>query len=834
MGAMKGLPGGTVTLLFTDVDGSTRLLDKLGPAAYAAALAQHRRVLREAFAAHGGVEVDTQGDSFFVAFPTAPAALAAAVKAQERLNEGPIRVRIGIHTGTPLVTDEGYVGIDVHRAARLAAAGSGGQIVVSASTKALVEGRLRDLGEHRFKDLAAAERVYQVGDESFPPLRSLPETNLPVPATPFFGRDDERQAVASLLSNEVRLLTLTGVGGTGKTRLALQAAADSADIFPGGVYWVPLAPLAAASLLVSSVIQAFGTSEVSDEQLPGVVFDRTGGRRALLLLDNCEHLLPEIAAPIAMLRDLPGISVVATSRERLRLQGEHVLAVPPLVERDAVRLFEAAARAAGAPPAPREDIRELCRRLDDLPLALELAAARSVLFSPAQLLERVGERLDLLKGSRDSHPRQSTLRATIEWSHDLLEERERQLFRRLAVFAGGCTYEAAEVVAEADPDTLQSLLDKSLIRRREEGSEPRYWMLETLHQFALEKLEVAREVDELRRRHLAFFLHFIESSRQSTDEYVRVLRPEHGNVRAAASFALQRGDAVSLGQLVWHLRVPWNIWGHRLEHDRWRTEVLRAEQSLPPLLRARMHLQAGWAAYRRREMVASRAHYQAAETLFRQLGETNGVALCKCGFADITAFEGDLEQARRQYEDVLDAARHADDVLVVVTALHELARILFEEGDYEGAHTLAAEQVRLTTAEAWYPSSRMLAVLTLALAELGLGNHDRALHLTTRTLADARDQGFTSVMWYSLLYLGEIAVACGEHEKAAALLSHAQTVAERFDFGGGRLEAKLPDRLTRGLTANLDLRTLAAAQNRGASMATDEAVILALSLDSDD
>jgi tetratricopeptide (TPR) repeat protein len=398
------------------------------------------------------------------------------------------------------------------------------------------------------------------------------------------------------------------------------------------------------------------------------------------------------------------------------------------------------------------------------------------------------------------------------------------------VFAGGCTYGAAEVVADADPDTLQSLLDKSLIRRREEDSEPRYWMLETLHQFASEKLEAAGEVDELRRRHFTFFLHFIESSRMSTDEYLAVLRLEQANMRAVASFALEHGDAVSLGELVWRLRVPWNIWGYRVEHDRWRTEVLRAEQSLPPLLRARMHLQAGWAAYRRREMIVARSHYHVAETVYSQLGEDNGVALSRCGLADITAFEGDLEEARKQYEDILDAARRANDVQVIVTAVHELTRILLEEGDYEHAHTLAGEEVRLTTAEAWYPSSRMLSVLTLALAELRLGNHDRALHLTTRTLGDARDQGFTSVLWYGLLYLSEIAVARGEHENAAALLAHAQTVAERFDFGGGRLETKLPDRLTRALTANLDPNALAAAQNRGASMTTDEAVTLALSL----
>jgi predicted ATPase len=827
---MRQLPLGTVTFLFTDVDGSTRLLDELGAEAYADALAEHRRVLREAFVRHGGVEIDTQGDSFFVAFPTAPGALAAAAEAQEQLKAGPVRVRMGVHTGTPRVTEEGYVGIDVHRAARIAAAANGGQIVVSSATQALVGDGLRPLGEHRFKDLADAERVYQLGDESFPPLRSLPETNLPVPATPFLGRDAELEAVGSLLSNGVRLLTLTGVGGTGKTRLALQAAAERANDFPGGVFWVALASLANAELVLPSVIQALGAAESGEEQLAAVVVERTGGRRALLLLDNCEHLLPELATPLAKLRDLPSVRVLATSRERLNLEGEHVFAVPPLFEADAVGLFEARARAAGAPPAAREDIRELCRRLDDLPLALELAAARTILFSPAQLLERLGQRLDFLKGGRDTDPRQQTLRTTLEWSHDLLKEEERRLFRRLTAFAGGCTYEAAEAVADANPDTLQSLLDKSLMRRREGNGEPRYWMLDTVHQFASEKLEAAGETDELSRRHLAFFLSLLESSRQSTDEFLAVLRLEQANVRAAASYALEHGDAVSLGKLVWALRVPWNIWGYRLEHDRWRTAVLRAEHSLSPLLRARMHLQAGWAAYRRRDMSASRSHYQVAGRLFRELGDSTGAALSECGFADITAFEGNLEQAQKQYERILGAARGTDDAQALVTALHELTRILLEKGEYERAYTLAAEEVRVTTTQAWYPSSRLLSLLTLALAELRLGNREQALHLTTSSVVEAHGQGLTSVVWYGLLYLADVVVAHGHHETAAVLLAHAQTLAEGFGFGGGRLEVELPHRLAPALASNVDPDTLVAARTRGASMTTDEAIAVALSL----
>jgi len=270
----RELPSGTVTFLFTDVEGSTRLLHELGAEGYADALAAHRRILRAAFAGYGGAEVDTQGDAFFVAFPTAPGALQAAAEATEGLASGPIRVRMGIHTGTPHLGDEGYVGVDVHRAARIAACGHGGQVLVSASTAALTgtEG-LRELGEHRLKDLSAPERLYQFGDAEFPPLKSLYRTNLPIPATPFLGRDEELAEVASLLArDDVRLLTLTGPGGTGKTRLALQAAALSADAYPQGVYWVPLAPLRDPALVLEEAAQVLGVKDglaghIADKEL---------------------------------------------------------------------------------------------------------------------------------------------------------------------------------------------------------------------------------------------------------------------------------------------------------------------------------------------------------------------------------------------------------------------------------------------------------------------------------------------------------------------------------------------------------------------------------------
>ena len=406
------LPTGTVTFLFTDVEGSTRLLDELGSARYGELLASHHRICREAWVAHGGVEVDTAGDAFFVAFPTASGALEAAAHAQPSLAAMGIPVRMGVHTGEVSVNETGYVGLEVHRAARIAAAGHGGQVLVSSATALLVDLQLRDLGEHRFKDLRAPERVFQLGDAAFPPISSLYRSNLPVPASSFIGRDRELGEIVELLSRDgVRLLTLTGPGGMGKTRLALQAAAEVSDSFPDGVWWVPLAPLRDAELVLSSVARVLEVKEEPGRELVETLVERLGGKRALVLLDNAEHLLPNLAAALSsLLRDAGTASFLVTSRERLQVTGEHVYAVTELAADEGVELFLARAMAAGVLLDRSAAVTDLCARLDHLPLALELAAARTVVFTPAELLERLGRRLDLLRAGRDSDPRQQTLR----------------------------------------------------------------------------------------------------------------------------------------------------------------------------------------------------------------------------------------------------------------------------------------------------------------------------------------------------------------------------------------------------------------------------------------
>ncbi len=496
----RDLPAGTVTLLYTDIEGSTRLLRRLGAAAYAEALAEHRRLLRDAFASAGGVEVDTQGDAFFVAFASAPAAVAAAAAGQQALEPGPIAVRMGVHTGTPTVTSEGYVGIDVHRGARIAALAHGGQVIVSAATAALLEDEpLRDLGRHRLKDFDAPAQLYQLGTFEYPPLRTPGALDLPQPVTPFLGRERELYAAAATwLDGEPRLLTIIGPGGTGKTRFSIELARFLADDADGGTVFVPLAPVRDARQVLPLIADRLGATG-SDT---AAIATRVGERQAHVVLDNLEQLLPEAARELAeLLAAAPTLRILATSREALRIGGESEFDLPPMDETDAVTLFLQRARAVRPDVADSPAVHELTRKLDGLPLAIELAAARVKLLGPEQLLERIAQHLDLLKGGRDADERHATLRATIAWSHDLLGPDEQRLFARLAVFRGGATLDTVERVCEAELDTLASLLDKSLVRRRSDpDGEERFWMLETIRAFARERLEEAGEEDTVRRR----------------------------------------------------------------------------------------------------------------------------------------------------------------------------------------------------------------------------------------------------------------------------------------------------------------------------------------------
>ena len=574
------LPFGTVTFLFTDVEGSTKLLHALGADAYAEALAEHRRLIREACASEGGVEVDTQGDAFFFAFPNAPGAIAAASAFTEAPSAGPISARVGLHTGTPLLTDEGYVGDDVHFAARVASSGHGGQVVLSRATAELVELSLTDLGEHRLKDIEGAVSIFQLGDGSFPPLKTISNTNLPRPASSFVGRDAELEEVLSRIEGGARLVTLTGPGGTGKTRLALEAASSLVPSYKAGVFWVGLASLRDPSLVSETIAQTLGAKNGLTAHI--------AEREMLLLLDNLEQVIdvaPELSSVLSV---CPNLTLLVTSRELLRIQGEVEYSVPPLAEPDAVALFCERAQVDS-----NEEIAELCVRLDSLPLAVELAAARVKALAPAQILERVSSRLDLLKGGRDADPRQQTLRATIEWSYELLSLEEQQLLGRLSVFAGGCTLEAAEAVASASLDTLQSLVEKSLLRYTSSEAGSRYWMLETIRDYAGERLVDRDEAVSVKGRHGQWFLGLATEAEprlhgSEQRRWLDCLDTELGNLRAALAWGLGGGDRqVGLrlgGLLMWF----WQLRSYLGEGEAWLAAATLEAVHEPPAVRARL------------------------------------------------------------------------------------------------------------------------------------------------------------------------------------------------------------------------------------------------------
>ena len=466
------------------------MLHELGDG-YADVLAEHRRLLRGVFGRHGGVEVDTQGDAFFFAFPRAGEAVEAARRAQSELAGGPVRVRMGIHTGEPIVTEEGYVGADVHRAARIMSAGHGGQVVLSDVTQRLLDhtSELRDLGEHRLKDLSAPQRLYQVGDAAFPSLKTLYRTNLPVQQTPLVGRVRELGEAGALLRSQ-RLVTLTGPGGSGKTRLALQLAAEGLEDFPDGVYWVPLQALREPALVEGAIAAALGAD--------GDLLKHVASKTLLVLLDNFEQVVAAASTVSALLGATPNAKVLVTSREPLHIGSEHRYPVEPLPDDDAERLFVERARAVAPDFRPADSVTEICRRLDGLPLAIELASLASLSSirpscshgwsSACRCLRR--RRVTLLRGSERSARRSS---GAMTFSR----RRSRGSLCRLAVFRGSFSLGAAEAVCDADLDTLESLVVKSLVRRWGSG---RLGMLDTIREFALELLNDSSDAETTRRR----------------------------------------------------------------------------------------------------------------------------------------------------------------------------------------------------------------------------------------------------------------------------------------------------------------------------------------------
>ena len=816
----RDLPSGTVTFLFTDVEGSTKLLHELGPEGYAQALAEHRHVLREAFSRHGGVEVDTQGDAFFVAFPTAPGALAAAREMTEELASGRIRVRIGVHTGTPFVAEEGYVGPDVNRAARIAASGYGGQVLVSSATAALVGlGGLRDLGDHRLKDLSAAERIFQLGDGEFPRLKTLHQTNLPVPATPFLGRERELAEVVELAAAPgSRLVTLTGAGGSGKTRLALQAAAALAERYPDGVYWVPLAPLRDPALVLDSASRAVGAGNGLAEH--------AADKQLLLLFDNFEHVLAAADELSDVLARCPALELLVTSREPLRLAAEQTYPVPPLAHAEAVGFFAARARAVKPDFEVDAAVSEICRRLDDLPLALELAAARVKALSTRQLLDRLERRLQLLTGgARDAPDRQRTLRATVEWSYELLQPEERQLLGRLSVFRGGCTLEAAEAVCDADLDTLQSLVEKNLVR----FSNERYWMLETIREFAEERLHESREADDLQRRHGVWLLGLaqdLDVRSPVSREWLDTLEAEHANLGAALE------NLHVLGEQDLELRLAeacWRYWAMRAHTAEGRRRLEAALSAAPEQTPARAHALNAVAAMavNSNDYDAGRRYAEEALVIHRRHGDAWGIARATfmLGYAAIES--GDFTAARPLFEETLRLMVELDAEETAMLARVNLAWAYEELGDAERCRELNEENLQRARATG---NKRIESASLDFLA--GYAREERrfeeSLEMLQRSLQLSIELGDIEHEVISLGLIAATRAAAGDAELATRLLASSLALHEETALAVPLHQQRRNEKTLERIRAKLSDAAFDVAWVEGARLTIDEALALAL------
>ena len=715
---MAELPAGTVTFLFTDVEGSTRLLHELGDE-YASVLAEHRRVLRDAFTRNNGVEVDTQGDAFFVAFATAADALAAAAAGHEALAGGPIRVRMGVHTGEPIVTGEGYVGVDVHRAARIAAAGHGGQTLVSQTTRELVAaGALSDLGEHRLKDLTAPERIYQLGDAEFPPLKTLYRTNLPVVTTPLIGRESELDEAGALI-RACRVLTLTGPGGSGKTRLAVHLAGNVAEEFPDGVFFVPLQAIRDPKIVERAISAAVG----ADDGLTHFV----GSKRLLVLLDNFEQVIEAATAVASLVTGTPNAKVLVTSREPLRIDGEQCFAVEPLPIEDAEVLFDERARAVARDFQATPEVATICERLDRLPLAIELAAARVTLLDAKALLERLEQRLPLLaSGARDAPARQQTLRATIEWSYELLDPEEERVFRALAAFRGAFSVEAAEAIAGTDLDALHSLVAKNLLRRRWETG--RLLMLDTIREYATECLDASAEANDVRRRHAEFFLGVAISANLSAGKLVEggqhpdIAFWDQDNFRGALAWAIHHGE-VELGlELATALEQFW-VSNDPREGVRWFEQLLGHAGASSVSTEVRAHALRAWASsiHIGGDAVGARSVLEESLALFEALGDDHGraVLLHRLGISAMVC--GDLARAQALVEESQELHSLAEVGVARTWGLAQttgtLGAIARELGDDARAEPLFEESATLADRAGvpWWSQGALAELAALAL-----------------------------------------------------------------------------------------------------------------------
>ena len=841
-------PVGTVTFLFSDIEGSTRLLSQLGDQ-FSGAFETHQRLLRSIFQTWYGFEFGAPGDAFCIAFARPADAVMAAVTGQRLLAEqswptdAPLRVRIGIHTGQPSLVGGSYVGLDVHRAARLSAAGHGGQILLSAATRVLVERdlpegtHLLDLGAHRLKDLPRPESIWQLVVEGlpsdFPALRSQDSrpNNLPPQATLLIGRQREVLEARERLSRpEVSLLTLTGPGGTGKTRLAVQVATDLLDEMDDGVVFVHLAPISDPDLVAATIARTLGIQKAVDRPLLESLKQYLRDKRLLLILDNFEQVLE--AAPLVadLAAECPRMKTLVTSRATLRVYGEQVLPVPPLAlpERSrissaeqfsqfaSVRLFIERAQAVRPGFTVTDEtapyVAEICHRLDGLPLAIELAAARVRVLPLPAMLARLEHRLALLtSGARNLPARQQTLRGAMAWSYDLLPAEEQRLFRRLAVFAGGCPLDGIEAVCDLDGDLgvdpleAVSSLDKSLLREEVgDGMAARFLMLETVREYAQAQLEESGEAETIRQRHASYFLSVAETADpllrgREQSAWVARLELERDNFRAALAWARPElaaapgsaavaapapGDVAETslrlaGALAWF----WGMRGPFTEGRRWLEGALAASGG-SAAARAKALNGAGLMAHAEGDFDAALPLLARSAAIYRQEADTWGTAFSLGCLGVMEHYIGDFEQAACDYEESVALFQAVGDGWGVGMFLAGLGRVAHARGDDARAEALLQESLSLLRAAGDTRSSAW-SLHYLGRVMQHQGDEARAVALYEESLALCRDLGDRWGMAWSLGGLGRVARARGEYDQATQLLQDSLALSRELGYQRG-------------------------------------------------
>jgi predicted ATPase/class 3 adenylate cyclase len=875
--ATKALPTGVVTFLFTDIEGSTRLVQAVGEEAYREILGEHCSVIRGAIVSHGGTEVSTEGDSFFAVFPNAADGVAATVEAQRglaarRWPDGvDVRVRMGLHTGDATVGGDNYIGLDVHRAARVAGAGHGGQVLLSGATRSLVEAALppgvalRDLGAHRLKDLATPEHLYQLDVDGlaveFPSLRSLDAraNNLPVQLTSFVGRETEIAAVGELL-DRARLVTLTGPGGTGKTRLGLQVAAERLGRHGDGAFFVELAAISDPKLVPSAVATALHLRESADRAIAAVVTDWLRERDLLLVLDNFEHLLDAAPFVAGLLSAAPRLRVLATSRSPLHLQGEHEFPVPPLRIPDARHLpslsqlsqYEGVGlfieRAQAVRPGFAVDdtsapaIAEIVARLDGLPLAIELAAAKCRVLGPQAILGRLGSRLAFLGGgARDLPARQQTLREAIDWSYRLLGETDQARLRRLAVFVGGFDIPAAEALlapeatlGAADPPpgfdalgAIEELVDQSLLRREEGAAgEPRFTMLETIHEFTLERLAAADEDAEARQRHATSFLDRAErleplllQSTESGDDIAR----DHDNYRAALTWALETGNAevgLRLGYALWRF---WQQRGFFREGRSWFDRLLAMPGGAgSTAARAKGLTGAAGIAYWQNDYPAAIAWYAEAESIVRDLGDRAWLSDAIYNSGTTAALVGDMATVGAKIAEGTALGRELGDDTILGRFLNAAGYMAFMGDDLETARSALEEGLQV--------AERGTDRFALGVAHHTVGQvarlqdrYDDAARHYREALRSWADVGDATQLTEPLQGLAAVMIKSGRPEAGVRWLAASAAIRERLGGGPPPEWLRLGDPLAEARAA-LDPEAYDRAWQAGLALSTEDVI----------